>query len=223
MKRRLNILNLRKPEGRKVVKLIAFIFVMIITSLTYPTTTRAGNIVHTRGPEVDADFFSLDPSGCIETDVFLTIADQQVQSPPGPGTSGPAVLFFDINKFNNCTGELLFTASCSPLTTINFQVAKKLDSATLNATLECFEFLSSSSFNISANLTWIATGTPTTERSSSHFFSPGCKTNFQFDGTFTPAQASGTVSDGTTNFTPDPSVFADIASVRSGEVEIGCQ
>jgi hypothetical protein len=39
-------------------------------------------------------------------------------------------------------------------------------------------------------------------------------------GTFRDATASGTVSDGTTNFTPEPAVFADMGSVKQGEVDI---
>jgi hypothetical protein len=143
---------MRKPEESKVVKLIVFIFVMFITSLIVPTITKAGSIHHVSGPLADASFFSLDPPGCnavcpsptscIETDVFLSISDQKVQTPPGSaGKSVPQVNFLSIFQFDVCTGETLFdTSQCSPPTAINLQIAKKLDSATLNTTLE---FLSS--------------------------------------------------------------------------------
>ena len=47
--------------------------------------------------------------------------------------------------------------------------------------------------------------------------------NFHLDGTFRQATASGTVSDGTTNFTPEPALLTGntrLGSIKVGEVDI---
>jgi hypothetical protein len=47
--------------------------------------------------------------------------------------------------------------------------------------------------------------------------------NFHLDGTFRQATASGTVSDGTSNFTPEPALLTEgtrLGSIKVGEVDI---
>jgi hypothetical protein len=54
----------------------------------------------------------------------------------------------------------------------------------------------------------------------SHETFPGFKVLKRFDGTGRPAAASSTVSDGTTNFTPEPALVAELGSIRQGELDI---
>lgn len=231
MKRISNILYWLKPE-EKVIKLIEIILIMVIASLIYSTTSRAVNIVHFSSNSVDASFFTVDPSPCdcsviptpkcIFTDVFVSASDNTIQTPPGKGGVSQILADFEIIQFD-CAIQLL-SANCQ-LANPDFQVGKKLDSATLNATLECFDFVSNSTFNVSASLTWTATGDRVRQSSSNRlqFPGPSCNIHSNSDGSSRGAQASGTVSVGTTNFTPNPTDFADISSGKSGEVEAGCQ
>jgi hypothetical protein len=232
MERIFNILYWQKPK-EKAIKLIEAICIMGIASLIYPTTIMAANLFHVSGPFVDAGFSSTDPPGCvcpspncISTSVFISITDNRIQSPPGPVQQPvPFINELDISQYDCTLTPIFITFGCQPqtLTTTNFQISNKLDSATLNVTLECFDFVSSTSVNVSANLTWSATSAPTSEHATNHVRSPGCIVNQQFDGTFRAAQASGILSDATTNFTPNPADFADIAFLKEGTISVGCQ
>jgi hypothetical protein len=42
----------------------------------------------------------------------------------------------------------------------------------------------------------------------------------RFDGTARSADASGTISDGTTNFSPQPATGAVLSSVKRGELDV---
>jgi hypothetical protein len=148
-------------------------------------------------------------SGCIET--FADV--DGTQSNLGPEAD---VL---IAQFDNCTGTLLLEAVGSTLNP-NFQVAKSLTSASLSATISVFDFVSGNTFNVSVNMAWTSTSTIMNEVQTFHIHTKGFTENFHLNATFRDASASGTVSNGTTNFTPSPSVFAQIASVKVGDVTI---
>jgi hypothetical protein len=101
-----------------------------------------------------------------------------------------------------------------------FQIDKMLTTATLNATIEVFDEVSGTSFPVDISVSWAGFGASTTQKDHFQIHGPDFKVNSRFMGTFRDATASGTVSDGTTNFTPEPAVFADMGSVKQGEVDI---
>jgi len=154
-----------------------------------------------------ADFDST--SGCIET--FAEVDGTQ------SSTSPEADVF--IGQFNNCTGTLLFFASGSTFSP-TFQVGGKLASASLSATISVCCDVSGNTFSVSVSMSWTATGALSHEIGSFHFQTKNFISNFHFNDDFRDASASGTVSDGITTFTPSPSVFAQIASFKSGDVTI---
>ena len=154
-----------------------------------------------------ADFDST--SGCIET--FAEVDGTQSD------TSPEADVY--IAQFDNCTGTLLLEAFGSTFNP-TFQVGGKLASASLSATISVFDDVSNTTFPVSVSMTWTATGALSHEIGSQHFHTKNFIENFHFNDTFRDASASGTVSDGTTNFTPCSSVFAQIASFKSGDVTI---
>lgn len=88
------------------------------------------------------------------------------------------------------------------------------------ATLGCFDFFGGSSFDVFVDLSWLGVGNPVSQSSHFHSRSPGFIVNGRFSGTFRSAEASGSVSDGVTNFTPEPADFAQIISAKSGSVII---
>lgn len=133
-------------------------------------------------------------------------------------TSSAAISIF---QFDHCTGMPLFDVTAFPtLAEDEFQIDNQLDTATLNATVEVFENISGASIPIDVHISW--TGIGPTFRTKDRFQSsqPGSKLKIRFDGVSRAATASGTVSDGTTNFTPEPAVFADMGSAKQGELEI---
>jgi hypothetical protein len=156
-----------------------------------------------------ADFDSFSPDGCVETFVFVA----------GLQNNGVPEAFGFIGQVDSCTGASLSAAGETLNTT--FQINNQLTSASLSATIPLFDEVSGNTFNVSVNATWTGTGPLTREIGSSHFHTKNFIENFHFNDNFRDASASGTVSDGVTNFTPSPSVgFTQMASFKNGDVTI---
>jgi len=206
---------------KTIIRLLT-VLALALATFSLPTTAWAASVFNFKGQSADAFFSSTDPSGCIFTDVFLFASEQTFQNPPGPGIPSSGTGLF-ISQFDSCTGtQLLAADGFASLAGPDFQVNRTLNSATLNATVNVFDFVSGASFDVDVNLTWTGAGPLARQNGHFHFQSPGCISNGSFSGTFRSATASGSVSDGATNFTPAPSVFASIGSARSGSVTVGC-
>ena len=237
MKRILNI-TLGESQRKKVTKFVGVVFALILAALNLPTTAWSGDIIHSGFKSANAAFFNTtnptgcncisDPTTCILAGVFAFATEDKLQSPPGPGgsSSSAQIMIFQ----NDCTFAQLRAADCfpsGPLADQDFQVSQNLDSATLNAAFECFGFDFVSElpwdFNVDVDLTWTGTGDIIRFKSNSHNSFPGCIFNEQINFTSRPAEASGTVSDETANFTPNPSANANIDSAKIGQVSIDCQ
>ncbi len=203
----------------KITRVTCCLFVLMLSLVAFAFSTSAPRahaaasgstfVFRFHGMTAFAVFDSLSPDGCVDTFVFLEAQKS--------GTSLEADVF--IGKFDFCTQMDLLEASGSTFNP-DFQISKKLDSASLNATISVFDFVSGNTFNVSVSTTWTATGPLSHEIQSFHFHTKGFIDNFHLNAAFRDAGASGTVSDGTTNFTPSPSVFAQLASVKSGDVTI---
>jgi hypothetical protein len=188
--------------------------------LVLPGTAQASEVLRFSGTSAEAFFSSTDPSGCISTFVFLAANDENPQSPPDAGTASShgSVL---ISRRDDCTDTVLLGATgLAELADPDFQVNKPLTSATLNTTIEVFDFVSSSSFNVDVSMTWTGAGDVNREIVNNHFELPGLIVNTQFTGAHRPAVASGFVTNGVMNFTPNPSFRAEISSVIAGSVFI---
>jgi hypothetical protein len=126
-----------------------------------------------------------------------------------------------IFQFDNCTGATLLAAfGQATLTDQAFQVNRELTSATLNATLQVTDVVAGSTSNVDVDLTWTGTGQLTRESDRFHLRAPGSIFQSRLNGTFRGAQASGSVSLGGVNLATQLSIFAQIASVKSGSVTI---
>ena len=203
----------------KILRLTCCLFVLLLSLVAFAFTTSAPRahaagsgsttVFRFQAKTAFADFDSFSPDGCIET--FVEVDGTQ------SGTSSEADVF--IGQFNNCTQTQLLGAFGST-STPNFQVGGKLASASLSATISVCCDVSGNTFSVSVSMSWTATGALSHEIGSFHFQTKNFIENFHFNDDFRDASASGTVSDGTTNFTPSPSVFAQIASFKSGEVDI---
>ncbi len=192
-----------------------FVLLLFLVAFTFSTTAPRAHaaasgsttVFRFHGQSAFADFDST--SGCIET--FAEVDGTQ------SNTSPEADVY--IAQFDNCTGTLLLEAFGSTFNP-TFQVGGKLASASLSATISVFDDVSNTTFTVSVSMTWTATGALSHEIGSQHFHTKNFIENFHFNDTFRDASASGTVSDGTTNFTPSSSVFAQIASFKEGDVTI---
>lgn len=205
---------------KNAIKLLVVLALALAVFGQYETAS-AGGMFRFRGQVADASFTSFDPSGCIQTDVGVFPSEGVSGSPPGPGGSGSGVGMF-ISVFDHCNGtQLLAADGFTELPDPEFQVFGQLESATLNATVPLFDFVSGTEFSVSVVLIWTGNGPLTRESGSFRSHSPGCSFHSRFRGTFRPAYISGSVWDGVTNFTPDPG-WGRIGNVSNADLTIGC-
>ena len=203
----------------KITRVVFYLFALLLALVAFafapsiPQTHAASSGSTTKfrfhGLTVVAVFDSVSPDGCIDT--FANVDGTQ------SGTSSEA--FVSIGQFNNCTGETLLFAS-GATSNAEFQVSNTLASASLQATIPVSDESGNPLFDVSVNTTWTATGPIMRQNQSVHFHTKGLIDNLHLNAALRDATASGTVSIGTTNFTPEPPTFALIASVNYGEVTI---
>jgi hypothetical protein len=207
---------------KTTLKLFA-VLALALVSFGQNSTASAGNVFHFKGQGADAVFSRVDASGCIFTDVFVQANEQVYRNLPGQGSPFSGA-FLSISQFDGCSGTQLLSADgFAELAGPEFQVSgKQLESASLTATINMYDYLSNTSFSVDVNITWTGTNARGRQNSTTHYDFPGCKVNSHYNTTFRYAEASGSVSDGAMNFTPEPSVGASIFSAKSGDVVIGC-
>jgi hypothetical protein len=198
---------------------------LVLMALALPARAAGAETLHVSfdGLTADASFDSLDPSGCIGTFAQVLADDGHFRTGTGP-LEKAATATIAFSQFDDCTQTLLVAAEgFAVLAPGEFQIDDKLTAATLTATIEVFDAVSGASFPVDVNLSWTGVGDPVITKDRFHQTFPGFKVLKRFDATARPASASGTVSDGTTNFTPEPASFAQLASVRRGELDISRQ
>jgi hypothetical protein len=171
-----------------------------------------------KGQAASAFFVSVDPSGCIDTAVSVNAQDEATKVDGQPGVTSVAFLF--ISVFDNCTQTSLVSAAGSAALAPDDLIVQKLDSATLDTSIEVDDFASGTTFTVDVSLNWTGVGDQFRGKTHSHFTSPGFRVNSRFDATSRGATASGTVSDGTTNYTPAPDLAANLVMAKSGDVVV---
>jgi len=148
----------------------------------------------------NASFSSVDPSGCVETFVFVFGSNETVKEGPGkPGTGPLAVVQLSQMDFcNNTIGEFFGFAE-----DVAFEVSTKLDQAHLKATVPGFLDETGVEAPAVVDLTWTGAGDLFSQTDRSRVKFPGSMLTQWFKGTFRPAQVSGTVTIGKQNLATD--------------------
>ena len=164
----------------------------------------------------DAVFTSFDPSGCVETFLFVFGAEQAVKEGPGKPSTGPLAVV-QLFEFNVCTNELRELFGITEDAT--FQVSKKLTDAQLQATIPAFDFVNGEEVPVVVDLAWAGAGELGSQSSRFRLKLPGVMVSEWFKGTFRPAQVSGTVAVAGENIATDP-VGAAIYRNRFGRFEV---
>jgi hypothetical protein len=194
-------------------------------ALALPCRSAAapGQTFHFRftGLTGSAFFDSLDVTGCVETVADVEAVNGRVKM-VGGGPEATSSAFVSIAQFDNCNLTVLLEAFGSADLPIGaFQIDKKLASATLNTSIDVFDFVSGTTFPADVSMNWTGTGeAPSVSRDHTMFRAPGFRVNSTFTGTSHLATASGSVTTGGTNFSPSPAVFADLENVKQGELDV---
>lgn len=205
---------------KTTIKLLAVLALMLTTFLQH-STASATEV--SRFTLQGFGAFLTSTQGCIKTDVYVSAAETVNQYPPEHKISARTV-YLTIDRFDTCTNtQLLYAQGSAPVAKKDFQLSGNLDSGTLNTTVTLVDLQSGATFDVFVNLSWTAVGPLTREPNQNmHSHLPECKIHARYQSTYRPAEVSGTVSDGTTNFTPEPSLVADFVTVKAGDQFIGC-
>jgi hypothetical protein len=160
-------------------------------------------------------------NGCISTGAIVDITEIERSFSTGSFET-VLVAFVILQETNICTSEVLHQISDQhEINRDQFSIATSLSSAALRLDFDAFDYNSNTRIPISVNLQWNATSKP--ERSIIQEFVTAPQYTTKLVGTSSTAEAvaTGTVTDGNTNFTPEPSWEALIISNFRGSLIAG--
>ncbi len=196
------------------------VLTLLLATFSQHSTAMAIGMFKFRGLGANASFSSLD--GCIRTNVDVFTAEATLQTIPSRRIPFSSVDLF-IAQYDECQNiQLLAVEGVADLGEPDLQISPKLEWATLHTTVTVRDALTNESFDVSVNLTWADIAPVTREHILFHFGDNTCQTHSRHIATFRAAEATGSISDGTTNFAPEPSLGANLISSNSAEMSIDC-
>jgi hypothetical protein len=201
------------------IKLLTML-ALVLASFSDHSTASALEMFKFRGLGANATFSTVD--GCVQTNVDVFTAEAFIQVFPGNVDPFSSVNIF-IFQYDLCEDiQLLAAEGVADLAEPDLQISKKLNLATLNTTVNVLDSLTGNTFDVDVNLTWTGIGPTTRERLNFHFRDQTCITHTRFKATVRAAEVMGSVSDGTTNLTPELSLGANLTSSNGSEMAIHC-
>src|SRR6266496_320564 len=157
-----------------------------------------------KGHHAEARFDSVNTDGSIRKVTSVSVIDGKSM---GSEISGSvAVVSVLINASDVSTGNVLYSISgfVTSLSPDQFTFDPQLRSATLKLTVPATECFIGANINLNVDLVWTATSEPQVTRDMFHkIFPDGSRETIRDFGINRDAVASGTVTDGRENFTPD--------------------
>jgi len=212
---------------RLVKRPLAILSLGLLVLIPWSVASAASDRVtveNLRGPLVNASFSSIDPSGCVETDSFVTANRPTDQLLPGRGTT-TGIAAVNVFEFNACTGTTLLQAvgETDTLAAADFEVSNQFLWASLRTTIPLTNIDTGDIFDVTVNVNWAATSDIRRDHSNTNdLYGGGCHVLNRWKGSGREAAASGLVSDGITNFTPAITQSAEIGFVIDGFEVIDC-
>lgn len=174
---------------------------------TVPCVARAGNMDF-----ADAVFRDISGGGCVETEVFVFAHSGVNDLVPEASVK--------ITRYNYCAADeemevLLDASGTVKLAKNSLKVDSQIRSARLSATVTIHDSASGQDIQLPLNLTWAATSDLMQTHVDFFYQVPGVvvKTKGKFNSASRLAQASGSLSDGFTNYIPGVSEDAEISSL----------
>jgi hypothetical protein len=171
-----------------------------------------------RGETAEAFFFSLDPSGCVATDVSVFGAALALKEGPGKPVTGP-LAFVSLFQYNQCTGEFLHDIAAQT-GDATFEADRELAEGRLQARIPAFDYFSGAEVLVEVDVAWTATSELASVSERSRVRQPGGLFTYSFKGKSREAGATGTVAVEGENLTPTETVFAQIISGREALLSV---
>lgn len=180
-------------------------------------TALGGDIYQNHGQTVSAYFVTVDPqNGCISVRAYVSADWQKPQNPPGPGSfqTSAGVSVYKVNTCGETWTYLVEASGGGPIPAKDLTI--KPHSASLKTTIMVTDYISGSSelYPVTIDLVWTTTGPPERRSYHDHFHSQHINQTFYYNGTYSPADAVGTVMYEGMNFAPDTSFDADLGKGR---------
>ncbi len=125
----------------------------------------------------------------------------------------------DINQFDVCNNIPLEEATGN-FDSVTFTADSALATATLTGTATVSDSILQTTFPVTINLTFQGIGPATDTLSASHMRSTTFVISTHFNGESRMAEASGTLSDGATNYAATPTLSAELMNAKGGSVQV---
>lgn len=192
------------------VKFLAVLW-LLLASFS-PQGSASAEVNRFTGHDDTAIFESMDASGCIQTLVGIETGAEYLNS-------------ISVVQHDRCQGQLIMEAyGNKPLTKSEIHYTGKLGSTTLKTTVQLTDFERSLTFDVWVDLKWTGIGVINEYHQHQNYRPfPGCHINQQLWGQYRSASVSGTVSDGTMNFTPQTTTSADMQFTKTISTSQGCE
>jgi hypothetical protein len=212
--------EIQNKEKKRMTRTLAL--VGLLTASFLPSVARAQQVevLKFKDKIADAQFTSLDSTGCIRTDVFVIASNAKIKETGSTPTVEPMVnVIYSVYDLCN---SLLLHSGFGSTHVIDFQLDGGLNGAHVSATVPVSDDQHGTTIYLDVTVDWTGAGDITRQRVKDHTVTPEFTVNFRIKGSFRDATATATVSDGTTNFTPPGStvVAAGLQIVEQASVTI---
>jgi hypothetical protein len=128
-----------------------------------------------------------------------------------------------ISQYDVCTEtQLLYVDAIADLPEPDLQIDPKLNSASLNTTLNVLDTVSGNTFDITIDIAWTGIGPLTRDRHNIRFGDRDCRIHDRSNYVERAISATGSVWSETENFTPEPNVGGWLISSASNYIYFGC-
>jgi hypothetical protein len=211
---------MRAPLSRGLSLRAALVTLAIGAVALVPSTASATvGSYKFNGSTASASFSKVD--GCVYTDAYVFANDDEVKNNQTGRTSTSSVWLF-VSRYDSCTNTYHSGSGYTELGQDDFEISPSLRSASLNTSVEVYEYGSGQTVPVSVALKWIADGDSSKDKIRYQTRYPdGSKVMYQSSGLFRQAVASGTISDGTVDYTAgEQSDWAGLSSTKSGSLTI---
>jgi len=190
------------------MKRLVFVVALLTMLVAAVPASAAGETIHYRftGQFANANFTRADPMGCVVTDVGVFPTDGRIKVDGSSNEAASSASIY-ISQYDSCSETQLLAAP-------------KLSKATLNTTIEVYDYVSGTSFPVAVSVSWTGSGDTFRMKDHYQYKSPGFLVNGDYDSTYRAAKASGTIVGGTANFTLESTDYAGMGSAKSGSVTI---
>ena len=193
---------------KTMMKILAVLAVLMLTFS--PQITASADVSKFKGHGAYAYFKSTD--GCIQTIVMIELGEESLQ-------------YIELSRVDTCLDQTLFTAYGNKvLSKSELKYTGNLKSAELATTVNVYDTFSRSSFDVFIDIAWRGTGEILVLQNHNNYEPwPGCQVTVQSKEKYRDSQVTGTVSDGATNFTPDPAIDDNLFFTNSKSISHGCE